>query len=320
MTSDHERPSLRRTLEPGRRVVGWLAEVGFKAYGAAAAASVALSDAETVGGKSHDAVAAASHLMDRYRAAKYVSDNREEIRDALDYLRDHTPPQAELEQTVDRSSETLDDLETMFAELEAAEAAWEDIGVSNVLDKAGQIGDHLSSAWDAKPDDDSMRGLAAAAEQASPYVDQVRELIPVYYGTLLAPVDNFARDEIVGTLGVMAAAFTIAFAIGQAFAFWARRGRPGVIARTLQRWGARRYGDWYASDPERTLGRPLYAAAVEGVRRDLVADLRDTLHPDALRQVEQYLEGKRTRDPSQASNAPTVDEPRSEQTGPGRPD
>ena len=298
MTSDHERPSLRRTREPVRRVVGWLAEVGFKAYGAAAVASVALSDAETVGGKSHDAVAAVSNLMDRYRAAEYVSDNREEIRDALDYLRDHTPPQAELEETVDRSSETLDNLGTVTAEIEAARKSVDDMGVTNFPEKVGQLLDHLGSAWAARPDSDSIGDLARAAEQASPYVDQVRELIPVYYGALLAPVDNFARDEIVGTLAVMVTAFTVAFAIGQAFGFWARRGRPGLIARTLQRLGAHRYRDWYASDPERTLGAPLYAAALEGVRRDLVADLRDTLHPEVLQQVEQCLERKQRRDPA----------------------
>jgi hypothetical protein len=172
------------------------------------------------------------------------------------------------------------------------------MGVTNFPEKVGQLLDHLNSAWAARPDSDSIGDLARAAEQASPYVDQVRELIPVYYGTLLAPVDNFARDEIVGTLAVMVTAFTIFFAIGQAFGFWARRGRPGLIASTLQRLGAHRYRDWYASNPERALGAPLYAAALEGVRRDLVADLRDTLHPEVLQQVEQYLEGKQRRDPS----------------------
>jgi hypothetical protein len=294
----HDRPSLPSGLEPGRRAIGWLGEVGFKAYGAAAAASVALSDSETIGGKSQDAVGAVSNLMDRYRAAKYVTEHREEIRDALDYLRDHTPPQSELAETVDRSSETLRDLETVSTEIEAARAAVGDMGLLNFRVKADELLDHLGSAWAARPDSDALGDLAAAADQASPYVDQVREVVPVYYGSVFALVDNFARDEIVGTLAVMGFAFAIAFAIGQAFGFWARRGRPGLIARTLQRWGARRYRDWYASDPERTLSQPLYAAALEGVRRDLVADLRDTLDPGALRQVEQYLEEKRGRDPS----------------------
>ena len=291
MTTGHDRPSTSG-LELGRRVVGWIGEVGFKAYGAAAAASVALSDAETVGGKSRDAVAAASNLMDRYRAARYVADHREEIQRALEHLRDNTPPQAELEARVDRSIETLNDIETVSGEVGAARDTVGDLGFTNIPETAGELVDHLDAAWAAIPSTESLRELAAAAEQASPYVEQVRELVPVYYGGLFALSDNFAGDEIVGTVFVMAVAFTVAFAIGQLCGFWARRGRPGLVAGTLQRWGARHYRDWYASDPERTLGRPLYAAAVEGVRRDLVADLRDTLDPEALQQVEEYLEEK----------------------------
>src|SRR3954452_25388382 len=135
--------------------------LGINAYGAGAAASVALSDAETVGGKSHDAVGAVSNLMDRYRAAKYVADHREEIHNALDYLRDKTPPQPELQETVDRGSETLPDLATVSDEIEAARKAAEGIRVTNVFEKAGQIRDHLGSAWDAKPDSDAMGNLAA---------------------------------------------------------------------------------------------------------------------------------------------------------------
>ena len=292
MTTGHDRPSGARNIEIGRRVVGWIGEVGFKAYGAAAAASVALSDAETVGGKSRDAVAAVSNLTDRYRAAKYVADHRDEIQGALEHLRDNTPPQAELEASVDRTVETLRDIETVSGEVGAARETVGDLGLTNIPETAGELVDHLDAAWAAIPDIDSLRDLAAAAEQASPYVEHVRELVPVYYGGLFALSDNFAGDEVAGTIFVMAAAFAVAFAVGQLVGFWARRGRPGLIAGTLQRWGARRYRDWYSRDPERTLSRPVYAAAVEGVRRDLVIDLRDTLAPEALRQVERYLEEK----------------------------
>jgi hypothetical protein len=43
------------------------------------------------------------------------------------------------------------------------------------------------------------------------------------------------------------------------------------------------------------LSRPLYVATLEGVQRDIVIDLRDTLQPEALRQIERYLDGKRRR-------------------------
>jgi hypothetical protein len=84
-------------------LAGALMVLGINAYGAGAAASVALSDAETVGGKSHDAVAAVPNLMERYRAAKYVADHRQEIEAALDYVNGHALPQAELEDAVDSS-------------------------------------------------------------------------------------------------------------------------------------------------------------------------------------------------------------------------
>lgn len=78
MTAVLKRPPLyRRPEEIGRRVIGSLLELGIKAYGAAAAMSVALSDAETVGGKSYDALNAVPNLMERYRQAKYVVDHRE---------------------------------------------------------------------------------------------------------------------------------------------------------------------------------------------------------------------------------------------------
>jgi hypothetical protein len=68
-------------------------------------------------------------------------------------------------------------------------------------------------------------------------VDEVEVLIPAYYGGFVAVTDNFASDEIAATLGVMAASLGLAFVLSQAIGFWVRRRRPGLIARTLQRWG-----------------------------------------------------------------------------------
>jgi hypothetical protein len=284
--------TLRRRLEVGRLVLGSLLELGIKAYGAGAAAAVALSDAETVGGKAQDAVAAVPTLTERYEQTRYVVEHREEIQAALDYVNTHTPPQAELEDTIDRSTDTLDGIETTYGEVAAAKEAIDGIDSLNPFDAFDQTREafgHVQSAWGARPELDSLRELAAAAEQASPYIDQVEVLAPVYYGGVFTLVDNFASDEVAGTLVVMALAFTVAFVLAQAVGFWVRRGLPGLIARTLQRWGASTFRSWYVSNLPYALSPPLYAAARERIERDIVTDLQGTLDPEALRELERYF-------------------------------
>ena len=79
MTAAPNGPSWYDGSEIRRRVIGSLLELGIKAYGAAAAVSVAFSDAETAGGKFHDAIAAVPNLTERYREAKYAVDHRAEM-------------------------------------------------------------------------------------------------------------------------------------------------------------------------------------------------------------------------------------------------
>jgi len=71
--------------------MGSLFAFGIRAYGAAAAVSVALSDAETVGGKGYDALNAVPNLMERYHQATYVVDHREEIQNAIELVHQHAP-------------------------------------------------------------------------------------------------------------------------------------------------------------------------------------------------------------------------------------
>ena len=306
MTTDPDRPPLRRRLEVGRLLVGALLVLGINAYGAGAVASVALSDAETVGGKSHDAVAAVPNLMERYRAAKYVADHRQEIQAALDYVNQNTLPQAELEEAASKSSETLRGIETTYGEVTAAKEAIDDIDAFSPIDAIDQTGEafgHVRAAWGAKPDLNSISDLADKAEQVSPYLDQVEVLIPVYYGGMLNAVDNFASDEIAATLGIMALVLALAFILGTAVGFWVRRGRPGLVARTLQRWGARTFRRWYVRNLPYAVGPALYAAAHERIQRDIMADPQNALDPEVFRQLELYFEGT-PRDDFAASAAP----------------
>lgn len=289
MTSDLDHPSLRSRLEVGRLLVGSLLELGIKAYGAGAAVSVAMSDAETVGGKARDAIAAVPTLAEEYRQAKYVVDHREEIRAAIDYVNTHTLPQEELEQSADQATATLRDLETTYDELSQAQEglSWD----PRSWDVPETFG-HVRAAWEARPELDSIAHLADTAERVSPFVDQVEVLVPVYYGGLVAVMDNFAGDEVVGTLVVMAVAFGLAVVLGQAVGFWVRRGRPGLVARVLQRWGARTFRGWYVRNLPQALGPELHTAARERIQRDIVADPENALDPDVLRRLELYFEDR----------------------------
>jgi hypothetical protein len=285
-------PTLRERLEPGRFVLGSLAEVAIKAYGAGAAAAVALSDSETVGGKAKDAIAAVPSLAEEYRNATYVVDHQEEIRSALDYINENTPPREELEASADEATATLRDLETTYTELGEAR---DSLGLSwdpRDWDPRDTYG-HLTAAWDARPDLDSIQRLADLADQVSPYLDQVQPLAPLYYGGLLAVVDNFASDEIAGTIFVMALALVVSLVLAHAMGFWVRRGRPGLIATALQRLGARTWRPWYVDNLPMAMGPELYDAARERIHGDVVADPEAALDPASFRELEAWFAERR---------------------------
>lgn len=310
MTSTHVRLAFYR--EVARRVVGVFLELGIKGYGAAAAVSVALSDAETVAGKRDDALAAVPNLMERYRDTKYVIDHRAEIQSAVDYVQQHAPDRPELEAAADKSAETLDGIHTTFGELGQAKEAFAGIGdmkpweVTGVWDSAMDGVGHARQAWAAKPDLDSLGQLADVADQVSPFVKEVEVLIPAFYGGLLTAADNFASDEIVATVVVMAAAVALGLVLGTLVGFWARRGRPGFIARILQRFGALVFRGWYVRNLEYALSPPLYAAARRRIQSDIVADPENTLDPQALAELEQYFESKLRGDPVASPTSSTL--------------
>lgn len=299
-------PRYRRPRELGRRITGSLLELGLKAYGTAAAVSVALSDAETVGGKLYDALAAVPNLVERYRQAKFVFDHAEEIQAALEYVHLHAPDAGQLETAVQKSHQALEGAKTMFSEVRQAKEAlqyaswdpiaWADTSWADILDvlrNAGRALDHLGRAWDAMPDYDSISHLADVAENVTPVLAYLNRLdfdFASLYEGLLCCMDNFARDEIAGTLGVMGAALGIAFALGMAAGFWGRRGRPGILVGTLQGWGARLFPGWYVRNLEAALGRPLYAVARERIQADIVADPQRALDPEAHQELERHFE------------------------------
>ena len=287
--------TIRRRLELGRLLLGSLLETAIKAYGLGAVVAVALSDAETAGGKASDAVRAVPSLAEEWDRARYVVDHREEIQAAVTYLNDNTLPQEELQRTADESVRTLGSIETTYDEVAAARDVLEFDGIGGTFDNVREAIEHVGNAYSARPDLDSIEQLAAAAEQVRPYADQVDVLIPVYYGGLNTVTDNFASDEIASTLVVMALAFGLAVVLGQAVGFWVRRGRPGLLAQLLQALGARIFRPWYVDHLPWALSPPLYDAAREHLQREIVADPEQALDPETYRELEQHF-AVRTRD------------------------
>lgn len=283
--------TLRQRLEPGRLLLGWVIEMFAKAWGAGAATAAALSGSETVLGKARDALLAIPTLTEEYRKARYAMEHREEIQEAADYLSAHTPPQAELEAATDDAVGTMRDIVTVQDELAAAWDASTSWPLSNPLP-------HLGAARDAMPDSDSIGQVIDLARQAGPLAEHAQVLVPVYYGSFMRLTDNFASDEIVGTLLVMGLALVIASTIGRVLAFWVRRGRPGFLAHLMQGWGATRFRGWYVDNMPHSMSPPLHAAARERLIRDIVADPEGELDPDALRALSDHF-GRRRARPSQ---------------------
>jgi len=265
-----DRPPLRR--EAARLAVGALLSFLATAYGAGAALAVLLGDAETGRDKVGDAVAAVPTLVEEWRDAQYVVENRDEIRAAVDYLEDNAPPQEELERQAAEGAATLRGIEETYDEVALA---WD--AVTSFPPRPGDAVDGVVAAFEGRPDLDAVRDLAATAEQVGPVVEQVEVLLPVYYGGVASVNDNLASDELPATLLTVAGALAAAFVVAHAIGFWARRGRPGLVARALQRLGARLFHGWYVRHLPYALGDPVHAAARERFRRDLLADPRSVL-------------------------------------------
>ncbi len=288
-----ELSTIRRRLELGRLLLGSVLELFVKAYGVAAALAVALSDAETAGGKASDAVRAVPSLAEEWDQAQYVVDHREEIQAAVTYLNENTLPQEELQRTADESAATLDAIQTTYDEVAAARDVLEIDGISGTFDNVRDAIGHVGDAYDARPDLDSLERLAGVADQVGPLAEQVEVLLPVYFGGLATITDNFASDEIASTLLVMALAYGVAVVVGHAVGFWVRRGRPGLLAILLQALGARVFRRWYVDHLPWALTPPLYDAAREHLQTEIVADPEAALDPETLRALEEHFASRR---------------------------
>ncbi|GGB89461.1 hypothetical protein N798_07520 [Knoellia flava TL1] len=289
-------PLYRRPEELARRVLGAVVAFLLKAYGAAAALSVALSSSETLGGKAYDAVHAVPNLSERLGQAKYLVDHREQIQATLDYARDNAPDPEQLDAAVQRSSETVRQISTTYDEVTAAKDALLGIRPTNVFESVPQVKQHVQAAWAGRPSLQSIEDLETRAQDAEAFISQLNLQDPVVrriYADLRSVLDNFGSDEIAATLGVMGLALAVAWVLSLAVGFWARRGRPGLLAWAIQSLGARHFKPWYARNLEYAMGGPMYAVARERIQRDIVADPEQALDPEALAELERWFERRR---------------------------
>lgn len=284
--STSDRPPLRRRIEIRRTIFGSLLEIGIKAYGAAAAMSVAVSDAETVGGKGRDAVLAVSTLKEKYDQGKYIVEHRDEIAGAIEQIHEQAPESAEIQNSLDNAAVTLDRLDTTYDDWNNA------VDSFSIWSPRESLG-HVRDAWEARPKLSSIAELVSTTQQVRPILDSAETLTQEYYVSLLAAADNFARDERMSTILVMAASFLLAFIIAKTVGFTIRRGRPGIIAFTLQKLGARVFRRWYVDNAPFALSAPLYSVARERVHQDIVKDPAGELTPEALRDLERYFARRR---------------------------
>ena len=258
-------------------LLGAALEIFFKAWGAAAAIAVAFSDAQTWAGKVREGLAAVPTLAEEYQRTRYVVEHRAQIEDAIDHLNTQTPPQAEMEASIERSRETLDELQAFDERVaEASDFDW------TLWNNVGDV----RAAWEAIPDRESLRQLI---EVTGPAVDQARVLVPTYYGGILTLTDNFSREERGSTIAAMAVLVAVMFLLGRAVAFAVRRGRPGFIAQALQWLGARTFPRWYSQNVAYALNKPLYAHARTQVHRQLMADPHAALDSESFRELEDYF-------------------------------
>ena len=132
-------------------MLGAVIAFALKAYGAAAALSVALSNSQTAGGKAYDAVHAVPNLTERYHRAQYVVAHRKQVQATLDHARDHAPDPQQLDAAVQRSSETVQRVSTTYEEVTAAKDALLGIRPTNILANVPLAKEHCRRRRPAGP-------------------------------------------------------------------------------------------------------------------------------------------------------------------------
>jgi hypothetical protein len=97
----------------------------------------------------------------------------------------------------------------------------------------------------------------------------------------------------VATLVAMGMVLLLGYVAGLAVAFWARRGRPGLLATRLHELGGRTFHRWYAANPE--FAPSLHAGPRARIAREIVADPEKALAGDDVDALQRYFDDRRER-------------------------
>ena len=147
-------------------------------------------------------------------------------------------------------------------------AVGENLGFSNFHPTIAY--DHLSKAKEMLPKMpdayNAITTVAAKAAEAAKYLKDI-DYTPAY-SAMLNFADNFARDEIAMTAGVIVAfAGGIYCAGAYVGSMWIDRGIPGVFTRWKMNYGARQNRTFYRENPDVILGKDVYGILEEHFKK-----------------------------------------------------
>lgn len=143
-------------------------------------------------------VAGHPNLAERYDQADYLIEHRGQIKSAVDYLHNHAPGSDQLASAAQQSARTLERLSTSYDRSDPSAESLTATGPTNFWQTLPEVKDHISAAWTAWPDLDSIERLRKVSDDVVPFLDQVNAMdidFPRIYSAVLGVADNFASDE-----------------------------------------------------------------------------------------------------------------------------
>ena len=256
--------------ESGRFLTSKVSSIGVGLAGGAAATSTLLGNGETFTQKLGDAIIGiprgiANTIITYIHAPEYIR----ETNDALSYLREQGPNVANelarggryLEAGVSQSQRAISDLEKAADYLMPGGNQTFDPqnAFYSLRDGVGQLETAIHSI---------NTGKAQLQETAGPTIDALKDLdLNPFFQALYNLADNVAPDEIAQTVAIGAGCLLAGVVTSQYIGgYWGRRGRPGILARTIQKSGLKRYKDYFTKHPEKIAGE----RALEIIKENLV--------------------------------------------------
>jgi len=231
---------------------------GLNFVGGAGAAGVLLGRGETLAGKIGDAMISIPRaIVNTINYYIHAPEYTKQADAALTYLREQGPEVAgELGRSgryleagvrqADRGMSLLKDAQDYL--VPGGERGFDpQNSYYSLKDGIQQLGDAIESI---------EIGKDQAIETAGPVIDTLKQVdINPILEALHNLADNVAPDEIWYTLGVAAASLGTAYLASQYVrGFWGRRGRPGMVARFIQKRGIKKFRDYYIQHPEKIAG------------------------------------------------------------------